>query len=111
VANAMVSGEGKGYNVCLIIPDIDVLTKYARDNNLPVKDPKALINDKAIQQMISDTVTASLKLKYGGYEIPKKFIYLADDFTLENGMLTQTMKLKRRVVFEKYNDAIKTAYS
>jgi len=111
VANAMVSGEGKGYNVCLIIPDIDVLTKYARDNNLPVKDPKALINDKAIQQMISDTVTASLKLKYGGYEIPKKFIYLADDFTLENGMLTQTMKLKRRVVFEKYNDAIEDLYS
>jgi long-chain acyl-CoA synthetase len=111
VANAMVAGEGKKYNVCLIIPDIEVLTKYAIDNNLPVKDPNALINDKSIQQMISDTVTASLKEKYGGYEIPKKFIYIADDFTLENGMLTQTMKLKRRVVFEKYNDAIKTAYN
>ncbi|MDA8404659.1 MAG: AMP-binding protein, partial [Desulfobacteraceae bacterium] len=111
VANAMIAGEGKRYNVCMIIPDFEVLAKYARDNNLPVKDPKALINDKAIQQMISDTVTASLKQKYGGYEIPKKFIYIADDFTLDNGMLTQTMKLKRRVVFEKYNDAIEALYS
>ncbi|RJP93418.1 MAG: long-chain fatty acid--CoA ligase [Desulfobacteraceae bacterium] len=110
VANAMLAGEGKNYNVCLIIPDFEVLAKYAKDNNLPAKDPKALIGDKTIQQMISDAITASLKQKYGGYEIPKKFIYLADDFTLENGMLTQTMKLKRRVVFEKYQDAIEELY-
>lgn len=48
--------------------------------------------------------------KYGRYEIPQKFIFLADDFTLENGMLTQTMKLKRRVVFENYNSTIEELY-
>lgn len=110
VANAMVAGEGKKYNVCLIIPDFEVLAKYARDNNLPLKDPKALAADPAIQKMISDTVTASLKQKYGGYEIPKEYIFITEDFTLENGMLTQTMKLKRRAVFERYDDAIEAAY-
>lgn len=110
VANAMIAGEGKKYNVCIIIPDFEVLAKYARDNDLSVKDPKALINDPAIQQMISDEITASLKQKYGGYEIPKKFLYITEDFTLENGMLTQTMKLKRRAVFEKYDDALRSLY-
>jgi len=110
VANAMVAGEGKKYNVCLIIPDFEVLAKHAKENNLPVQDPKALANDKAIQQMISDAINASLKQKYGGYEIPKKYIYITEDFTLENGMLTQTLKLKRRAVFERYDDAIEAAY-
>jgi len=109
VANAMLSGEGKGYNVCLIIPDFEVLGKYAEANNLP-GDPKQLVENEQVKNMLSDEIIASLKNKYGGYEIPKKFIFLDEDFTIENSMLTQTMKLKRRVVFEKYNQAIEELY-
>ena len=61
--------------------------------------------------MLAAEITASLKKKYGGYEIPKKFIFIDEDFTIENSMLTQTMKLKRRVVFEKYNQAIEELYN
>ena len=52
----------------------------------------------------------ALKGKYGGYEIPKKFVFLTEDFTLENGMLTQTMKLKRRVVLDSYMKDIEALY-
>jgi len=109
VANAMLSGEGKVFNVCLIIPDFEVLGKYAEANNLP-NDPARLVENQAIKDMLAAEITASLKNKYGGYEIPKKFIFIAEDFTIENSMLTQTMKLKRRVVFEKYNQAIEELY-
>jgi len=109
VANAMLSGEGKGYNVCLVIPDFEVLTQYAEQNDLPT-DPKQLIENEQVKSMMSAEITASLKKKYGGYEIPKKFIFIAEDFSIENSMLTQTMKLKRRVVFEKYNQAIEDLY-
>ena len=51
-----------------------------------------------------------LKDKYASYEIPKKFFYISESFSLENGMLTQTMKLKRRVVFDKYKDQIEALY-
>lgn len=109
VANAMLSGEGKGYNVCLIIPDFEVLGKYAQANGLPT-DPKQLVENQQVKDMLTAEITASLKKKYGGYEIPKKFIFIDEDFTIENSMLTQTMKLKRRVVFEKYNQAIEELY-
>jgi long-chain acyl-CoA synthetase len=109
IANAMLSGEGKSYNVCLIVPDFDVLAKYAEANGLPT-DPNQLIENQQVKDMLAAEITASLKKKYGGYEIPKKFIFMADDFSIENGMLTQTMKLKRRVVFEKYNQAIEELY-
>jgi len=110
IANAMLSGEGKGYNVCLIIPDFEVLAKYAEANGLPT-DPKQLVENDQVKNMMSAEIIASLKKKYGGYEIPKKFIFIDEDFTIENSMLTQTMKLKRRVVFEKYNQAIEELYN
>ena len=109
VANAMLSGEGKGYNVSLIIPDFEVLTQYAEQNDLPT-DPEQLIENEQVKNMISAEITASLKKKYGGYEIPKKFIFIAEDFSIENSMLTQTMKLTRRVVFETYNQEIEDLY-
>lgn len=109
VANAMISGEGKKFNVCIVIPDFEVLGKYAEANGLPA-DPQKMVENQQIKDMLSAEITESLKRKYGGYEIPKKFLFVADDFTLENGMLTQTMKLKRRVVFEKYDQAIEALY-
>ena len=109
IANAMLAGEGKKFNVCLVIPDFEVLGKYAEANGLPT-DPNRLLENQQVKDMLSAEIAAFLKQKYGGYEIPKKFLFIADDFTLENGMLTQTMKLKRRVVFEKYNDAIEALY-
>lgn len=110
VANAMVCGDGRPYNVCLLYPDFDVLGKYAEKNNIP-SDPESLVNNKAVTGMIEKEVVESLKLKYGGYEIPKKFIFLTEDFTLENAMITQTMKLKRRVAMKEYQGLIDAAYS
>ncbi len=109
VANAMLYGEGKGYNVCLIVPDFDVLAHFAADKQWPIQ-PEQLVQDPAFNQWIASEITTSLKQKYGGYEIPKKFILLKDDFTLDNGMLTQTMKLKRRVVVESYRQEIDAQY-
>jgi long-chain acyl-CoA synthetase len=73
-------------------------------------DPAALIADESVKKMIQDRIAEALKVSYGGYEIPKKFVFLADDFTLENGMLTQTLKLKRAAVIDSFGEQIKAAY-
>ena len=109
VANAMLYGEGRAYNVCLVVPDFEVLGKYAREKGM-ADDPECLINDPDIQNMIRDRIVSSLKQKYGSYEIPKKYVFIADDFTVDNGMLTQTLKLKRRVVMDKYRPDIESLY-
>ena len=110
VANAMVYGDGKPYNICLVHPDFAVLGVYAQKNDLP-SDPASLVKNRAVTGMIEKEIVALLRQKYGGYEIPKKFYFLADDFTLENDMITQTMKLKRRVVVREYQDLIDRAYA
>jgi long-chain acyl-CoA synthetase len=110
VANVMVYGDGKPYNICLVHPDFDVLGKYAGKKEIP-SDPESLVKNKDITDMIKKEIVDFLKKKYGGYEIPKKFYFLAHDFTLENDMITQTMKLKRRIVVKEYQNLIDAAYA
>ena len=109
VENAMIYGEGRAYNVCLVVPDFPALEKYAQKNNLPTA-PEKLVEMEEIEELIGGEIVKSLQGKYGGYEIPKKFIYLTEGFSLENGTLTQTMKVKRRVVLERYQEDINAKY-
>jgi long-chain acyl-CoA synthetase len=85
------------------------LKKFAEKHCLPA-DPKEMIKNQEIKTLIETEINNFLKNKYASYEIPKKYIYISETFTLENGMLTQTMKLKRRVVFDKYKDQIEALY-
>lgn len=109
VENAMVYGEGRAFNVCLVVPDFVVLGQYVRDHDLST-DPADLVRSPEVREMIQSAIIEALKGKYGGYEIPKKFIFLEENFSLDNGMLTQTMKLKRRSVLEKFQGDIESAY-
>jgi long-chain acyl-CoA synthetase len=109
IENAMIYGENRPYNVCIIIPDFQVLAKYAKDHGLPA-DPKQLIKSKEVQDLISSEVNNALKGKYGGYEIPKKFLLLSENFSVDDGTLTQTLKVKRRVVLKRLQDRIDTLY-
>jgi len=109
IENAMIYGEGKEFNVCLIIPDFAVLDKWAEKNNLP-KDHEQLLKLEEVKSFLTNEVNSSLSGKYATYEMPKKLIFISEPFTLANGTLTQTMKLKRRIVFEKYKDQIAASY-
>jgi long-chain acyl-CoA synthetase len=97
------------YNICLLVPDAAVLEKYAKENHLS-GEPAELIRRKEVQEMIIQAIREFLKGKFRDYEIPRKYLWLAEDFSLDNEMLTQTMKLKRRVVLEKYKDQIMALY-
>lgn len=110
VENVMVYGDGRTYNICLVIPDFQVLEKYAREYDLPTEREELVVRDE-IRDLISGEIEKTLKGKYGNYEIPRKLLILTEDFTLENGMLTQTMKPKRRVVLAKYKDEIEKLYT
>ncbi|MDD4356195.1 MAG: long-chain fatty acid--CoA ligase [Smithellaceae bacterium] len=110
VENAMIYGEGREFNVALIVPDFVALDKWAGKNNLP-KDHAELLKREETRKFLENEIINQLKDTYGSYEIPRKFIFIEEPFSLENGMLTQTMKLKRRVVFDKYKDQIEKMYA
>ena len=109
VANATIFGDGKPYNVCLVIPDFEVAARWAAKNNASAR-PDDLIANPAFTGMVEEEISQHLRKTFGGYEIPKRFMFLKDDFTVENGMLTQTMKLKRREVLNNYQTEIEKMY-
>jgi long-chain acyl-CoA synthetase len=110
IENAMVYGEGRAFNVCLVVPEFNALKKWAEKNDLK-GDEKTLIRSEAVQEMIRKETAAFLEGKFGGYEIPRRYILLEADFSLASGTLTQTMKLKRRVVLEQFAQEIEAAYA
>ena len=110
IENAMIHGEGRAYNVCIVVPDFVALEKWAAKNNLP-KEPAELVKRDELKSFLTNEIINSLKGKYGGYEIPKKFIFMSEAFSVQNGTLTQTMKLKRRVVSDKLKNQIDALYA
>ncbi|MGC9324882.1 MAG: AMP-dependent synthetase/ligase [Desulfomonilia bacterium] len=109
IENVMIYGENRPYNICVVIPDFQVLGKYAQEHGLPI-DPTELIKSKEVYDLITTEVSNVLKGKYGGYEIPRKFLLLSENFSVDDGTLTQTLKVKRRVVIKKIQDQIEALY-
>jgi long-chain acyl-CoA synthetase len=109
VQNVVIYGEDRAYNVCLVVPNYDNLQDFIKGKGLP-DDPQKLVASEELTKFIGEAITTSLLGKYGGYEIPKKFALLTEAFSVDNGLLTQTLKLKRKVVFEKYMNKIEMLY-
>jgi long-chain acyl-CoA synthetase len=109
VQSALVYGAGHEHNVCMIVPDPVAVEAWAKKRGLAA-DLKEVVARSDLQELITKEVLGSLKGKYGSYEIPKKFMFVAEPFTLENGMMTQTMKLKRKVILERYQERLEKLY-
>jgi len=110
IKNAMIYGDGKSYNICIAVPDTDLLKRYAKEFSL-MTSTEELLKNPTVQAFMSHEIKIHLEKKFKHYEIPKKFYYIIDDFTLENGFLTQTLKLKRRAVISKYQHIIDELYN
>jgi len=109
ISQAYVYGEGKAHNVCLVKADFDLLEKYSDKLNL-LLPPSELIKRDDIQELLNAEIIGHLKQKFAKYEIPKEYHWLEKEFTIKNGMLTQTLKLKRRNVYQKYKSVIHGLY-
>ena len=110
VANVIVYGEGRTFNVALVVPDFEALKNDAHTAAWAQGTPEETIANKECTDFISKQITEHLRKSFGGYEIPQKFLYIIEDFSVDNGMLTQTLKLKRRNVMEKYGERLRALY-
>jgi long-chain acyl-CoA synthetase len=106
---AIIIGDNQKFVSAIIAPSFEVLQNWAKAHNIAgdkselIKHPKVI----AYFQAWIDKVNPD----FGHIEQVKKFILVADIWTVESGELTPTMKLKRRVVLEKYKTQIEAIYS
>jgi len=111
ITNAFVYGDGKEYNVALIVPDFNALESLFKTMDIVSGTPKELIKVKRIQDLINIEIKNRLEKSFAHYEIPRKYIYIDKDFTIENGMLTQTLKVKREKVLKTYWEELEKLYA
>jgi long-chain acyl-CoA synthetase len=106
IANVMIYGANKPHNVALVIPDLDALRAWAAKQHVALDDvPKS---DKVHELLETEITGLSRDIK--GYERVQDFVVAVEDFTTDNGMLTPTLKLKRRAVLERYGKDLDALY-
>ena len=105
IENIMIHGDGKAFNIALVVPEPMALRREEGGDQLP-EDLAALADDPSAEALLLDVIRRHMKGNFAGYEIPRRVLVLGEDFSLENGMLTQTMKLKRRVVLDTFGESI-----
>ncbi len=109
VSQVMVYGDRKPYPVALITINPEELQKFAREQGILSTDPAVIVKHPKVMERISRTVEEK-NSQLQSYAKIKKFTILAGDFTQEGGELTPTLKVKRKVIAQKYMHALDDLY-
>lgn len=109
VTDVLVIGDRRKFMSALVVPNFEKLEEYAKFNNIPYKDKQDLIKNEDIVKFLEaeiDRVTPNL----ASYEKVKKIALLDREFTIADGEITPTFKIKRNIVEKKYKDLIDALY-
>jgi long-chain acyl-CoA synthetase len=109
ISQAVMLGDRRAYPVMLVVPEWENLRPWAAANGLPSSDSPALAADPRVRKLLEAEVQGALR-GFAQHERPKKVAVIADEFTIESGMLTPTLKIKRKVVEQVYREVIDDLY-
>jgi len=105
----MVVGEGREFLSALVVPDNEVIAAYAKENGIAFDSPDDLHTSEKILSLF-DREFRSYSKGAAAHEKIRMFRLIADPFTVEAGTMTPTLKLRRRVIEERYADVIEEMY-
>lgn len=100
VSQAFIHGANKPYNVALIVPDRTALEKWAHERGLGDDYEKLLAHEKV--RKLFDVEIDEHGKDFRGYERIRRFRLVAEEFSVDNGMLTPKMSIKRNAVMDRY---------
>ena len=109
VEHAVMVGDRRKYVSLLVVPSFGPLEAWARGQGIPFSDRSQLVADERVKAFIEAEVSRAFE-GLASYETPKRVALLDRDFTIEDGTLTPTLKVKRRAVQDLYEDLIDQLY-
>ncbi len=110
IDNCIVFGEHQKFASAIIIPNMKEVREWYAGNNMKVgESDEKLIGSKEIVATLNKEV-AKINKSLSEYEMIKKTFYTSDTWSVENGMLSQTLKPKRAVILSKYKAFVEAAY-
>jgi len=109
VSNVHIHGDQQKYVVALLTLNIEAIQSYAEHHDLSYSDLEALSQHPRIRELVRQAVADANSL-LASFESIKNFAVLPKDFTVESGELTPSLKVKRKVVDERYRSLIERLY-
>jgi len=107
ISNCMLYGADRPYCVLMVVPNEAALQEAALQRGLPMTDLQQ-------QTCVHDIVRRDISLRarvFQSYLRPKRLLILSEDFTVENGLLTPSMKIRRQEVINRYSDQLAQLYA
>ncbi|MDE6484706.1 MAG: long-chain fatty acid--CoA ligase [Duncaniella sp.] len=104
-----VIGDERKFVSALIVPNFPALREWADKNSVKYADDNELVLDNSVNNMIAARIE-ELQKGFAGYEKIKKFAILPREFSMELGELTNTLKMRRKIIHEHFNDIIEEFY-
>jgi long-chain acyl-CoA synthetase len=109
IDQVMVIGENQKFASALISPNFQFLHDWASIHNISFRDNEELINNPVVFAQFQREVS-ELNVNLSDHEKIKRFRLVSDEWTLQSGELSPTLKLKRKVLYQKYSDVIREIF-
>jgi len=109
ISQAYVHGDNKPYLTALVVPNFERLFEFARENKLKFFDVGDLVKNEKVTELFRSRIE-EINANLPRYETIKKFNLVPRDFSIAGGELTPTLKLKRRIIYDKYREMIESMY-
>jgi long-chain acyl-CoA synthetase len=110
ISDAVVIGDRRPYLTCLVMIDQENVEKFAQDNAVPFTNYASLCRTREVRDLIWGEIER-VNANFARVETIKRFYLIEQQLTAEDDELTPTMKLKRKLVNEKYRREIEAMYS
>jgi len=109
VAQAIMVGDRRPFPVMLIVPDFERLGLWAAEHGLENNDRARLLGEVTVRELLERETLGRLT-DLAQYERPKKIALLTEEMTVDGGLLTPTLKIRRRMAEQRFRDAIEALY-
>ena len=110
IEQIMIVGDSKKFVSALVVPSFLNLKDWAKDNGVEAASHPQIVDNSKIKALLNAEVER-LNKDFGKWEQIKKFTLLTEEWTVDAGELTPTMKVKRKVILEKYNKHVEEMYA
>jgi len=109
ITQIIVFGDKKPYLTAIVVPSLDELEDYARFKGIAYEKKDDLLNDKEIRSLITRRISEKIK-DYSKHEQIQYIVLRGEEFTLDKGELTPTLKIRRRFITKKYQELVAELY-
>ena len=110
IGNMMVVGENQKFAAALIVPNFEQIRQWCKENNLVYTTDSEMIENKSVVKRIREEVDVYNRF-FGDFEQIKRFKLLDHEWTVDSGELTPSMKIRRKVIAERYKEVIDRLFS